>query len=75
MSWLALTLVAFLCFVLVFFVKNRQLNHPALQYPIIRHDGCRGFEDSKAKGIKRVVYRPSPASFFPAASKSHYLAF
>ena len=33
MSWLALTLVAFLCFVLVFFVKNRQLNHPALQYP------------------------------------------
>ncbi len=33
MSWLALTLVAFVCFVLVFFVKNRQLNHPALQYP------------------------------------------
>lgn len=34
MSWLALTLVAFVCFVLVFFIKNRQLNHPALQYPI-----------------------------------------
>ena len=33
MSWLALTLVAFVCFVLVFFIKNRQLNHPALQYP------------------------------------------
>ncbi|WP_376781174.1 hypothetical protein [Stutzerimonas kunmingensis] len=33
MSWLALTLVAFVIFVLVFFVKNRQLNHPALQYP------------------------------------------
>ena len=31
MSWLALTLVAFVIFVLVFFVKNRQLNHPALQ--------------------------------------------
>ncbi|NIU63441.1 MAG: DUF2726 domain-containing protein, partial [Pseudomonas stutzeri] len=24
---------AFVCFVLVFFIKNRQLNHPALQYP------------------------------------------
>src|SRR5690606_12794254 len=33
MSWLALTLVAFVCFVLVFFIKNRQLNHPALQFP------------------------------------------
>ncbi len=33
MNWLALTLIAFACFVLVFFVKNRQLNHPALQYP------------------------------------------
>lgn len=33
MSWLAMTLVAFVCFVLVFFVKNRQLNHPALQFP------------------------------------------
>lgn len=33
MTWLALTLVAFVIFVLVFFVKNRQLNHPALQYP------------------------------------------
>lgn len=33
MTWLALTLVAFVVFVLVFFVKNRQLNHPALQYP------------------------------------------
>lgn len=33
MSWLALTMVAFVIFVLVFFVKNRQLNHPALQYP------------------------------------------
>lgn len=32
-SWLALTLVAFVCFVLVFFIKNRQLNHPALQFP------------------------------------------
>ena len=30
---------------------------------------------TKAKGIKRVVYRPPPASFFPAASKSHFLAF
>ena len=31
MSWLALTLVAFVCFVLVFFIKKRQLNQPAVQ--------------------------------------------
>ncbi len=33
MSWLALTLVVFGCFVAVFYIKNRQMNHPALQFP------------------------------------------
>ncbi|MBE7376002.1 DUF2726 domain-containing protein [Pseudomonas lopnurensis] len=33
MNWLILTLVAFVCFALVFFIKNRQLSHPALQFP------------------------------------------
>lgn len=33
MSWLALTLVTFACFALVFWVKQRQSRHPALQFP------------------------------------------
>ena len=30
---------------------------------------------SKANGMKKVVYRPPPASFYGAAWKSHYLIF
>jgi len=33
MSFLALVLVAFVCFALVFFIKQRQYNHPALRMP------------------------------------------
>lgn len=33
MGFLALVLVAFICFALVFFVKQRQYNHPALRLP------------------------------------------
>lgn len=33
LSFLALVLVAFICFALVFFVKQRQFNHPALRMP------------------------------------------
>lgn len=33
MSFLALVLVAFICFALVFYVKQRQYNHPALRMP------------------------------------------
>jgi len=32
-SFLALVLVAFVCFALVFFIKQRQYNHPALRMP------------------------------------------
>jgi len=33
MSFLALVLAAFVCFALVFFIKQRQYNHPALRMP------------------------------------------
>lgn len=33
LSFLALVLVAFICFALVFFIKQRQFNHPALRMP------------------------------------------
>lgn len=33
MSWLLATLVAFACFALVFYVKQRQFSHPAVQFP------------------------------------------
>jgi hypothetical protein len=33
MGFLALVLVAFVCFALVFFIKQRQYNHPALRMP------------------------------------------
>jgi hypothetical protein len=32
-AFLGLVLVAFICFVLVFFIKQRQYNHPALRMP------------------------------------------
>lgn len=33
MNWLALTVVTFVCFALVLWIKQRQYNHPALQFP------------------------------------------
>lgn len=33
MSFLAMVLAAFVCFALVFFIKQRQYNHPALRLP------------------------------------------
>ncbi|WP_028240672.1 DUF2726 domain-containing protein [Stutzerimonas azotifigens] len=33
MSWLAVMLAAFACFVLVFLIKQRQFSHPAVQFP------------------------------------------